>query len=111
MTADPGRVPMPDDPGLLENWARVGEMHDRYDAEMAYALKSQSHLWAVMSMYKLTEPEVRAMVESLEANELRRSAVPTASSDRILSVTVGCYICEQELTKQIADRRCPGEPK
>lgn len=95
------------DPAQL---AKIEAMHQRYDRELDYALKARSHLWAVMSMYKLTDAEVRAMAESADAGELRRDAVPTSSPDRILSVTVGCYICEQQLDRRLIFRTCPGEP-
>lgn len=104
-------APPTDDPDLARNWARVQEMHERYDREVGYALKSQSHLWGVMSLYQLDEAEVLRMVAADKAGELRRSAVPESDPDRLLSVTVGCFICEQPLDARLLSRRCPGEPK
>lgn len=107
----PDRRITTDDPALLQTMARVEDMHARYDRELDYRLKSRTHLWAVMSMYQLTDAEVRRMVEAERTGVLSAAAAPRSQPDRVLSVTVGCYICEQPLSAQVIDRRCPGEPR
>lgn len=101
---------MTDDPQLVANIARIDQMHARYDEEVAKALRQKRHLWGVMSLYQLTYAEVQAMVDAHKAGELRGTAVPSARPDRLLSVTVGCYICEQPLTSDTYDQPCPGDP-
>lgn len=106
----PDRPVTSDDPRLLEQLATVEKMHARYDRELEYAIRARTHLWGAFVMYRLRDPEVELMIRSAEASTLSSAAVPGRDDDRILTVQVGCLVCEQEPDSRNIHRACPGDP-
>lgn len=58
------------------------------------------HLWTAITAYLITEPE--AYLDAEEGN---------LDAENLVSANVGCYRCEEPLTRELLTRRCPGEPR
>lgn len=99
-----------DDPHLLDNLRHVDAMHERYELAISQALSTRTHLWGAFTMYRLADDEVRLMVQAGEAGVLSQAAVPQRGPDRLLSVQVGCLVCEQPPNPVNVRMFCPGEP-
>jgi hypothetical protein len=80
-----------------------GVSPDRLDKEIEYATKSGSHLWNSLVVYLHTEDNVRKAYAGTEHLIM--------DGENLLTHAVGCFICEEPYTKEIASKRCKGQPK
>jgi hypothetical protein len=99
-----------DDPRLLRNLVTVDSMHARYEHELMEAIRTQTHLWGAFTMYHLRQDEMELIVQAVETNVLSMAAVPDQGPERVLSVQVGCLICEQQPDPENVRQPCPGDP-
>ena len=74
---------------------------DALDKEYNYAIKSGEHLWTALVSYKMDKKSLREM----------RDSPLLFDSENLLSMHLGCFICEQVYEPKLLDRRCPGEPR
>lgn len=72
---------------------------DQFTHEIEFAKKSEGHLWVAIVAYKVS-------VESLQ--NLNKEFM-NLDVENIRSITVGCYICEEEYSDLLTKRRCKGE--
>lgn len=76
----------------------------RMDDAMAYAVKSETHLWVILMTHRATD----ATLDVIDGKD----GQPLLDADTLLSKpNVGCYVCEQAYAPSLRRRRCPGEPR
>lgn len=83
---------------------RVETIQVRFDRELGYAEKAQTHIWSVMTIHQLSDQMALAMTtEGAEAE-------PLLDLETLRSIQVGCYRCEEPLNRRLVGKRCQGEP-
>lgn len=77
---------------------------DAYD----YALKSQTHLWAVVMSHRVSENLLDYLDKGTAADP---ADMPILDNETLLDPPApGCLVCEQPYSQRLRRRRCPGEP-
>lgn len=71
---------------------------DHLTTEMAYAEKARIHLWAAMVVYKVPADALVTGVDVL------------FDPENMLSVQVGCLVCERAYEPRLLRRACKGQP-
>lgn len=102
MTGPMRGVPLPG-PGNVtpvgpDRLARANAALD--DAEAA-AIRHGEHLWIVSAAYRLSPDAAQKLAAGSEDPTL-------LDGENLLSLAPGCYICEEPLTRRLAERRCRG---
>lgn len=84
---------------------RLRRAEKALEAEVQQAVAAHEHFW------------VMAIAHRLSPEAAHRLAFATDSSDpalldaeTVLSVSPGCFICEEPLTRRRLKQPCPGEP-
>jgi hypothetical protein len=84
--------------------ARVKTADDQMQRDIEYATKSQQHLWIAAVVHRVSQSLAEDIVLRPETTE------PNFDAESISSIELGCFICEQPLTRAIVKKRCPGDP-
>ena len=72
---------------------------DLFTEEISRAMRHGNHLWVTLVAYKVSE-------ESLANSD---KEFMNLDVENIRSLSIGCYICEEEYSPLLAKRRCKGE--
>jgi hypothetical protein len=78
----------------------AGMSGDAMRAAERYAIASGTHLWIAAAAYRVSPDALERMVD----DPLMFDA------ENLLSVGIGCYVCEQVWEPKLSRRRCKGEP-
>jgi hypothetical protein len=85
--------------------ARIKTADEKLEADLEYAIKSQSHLWIGAVVHRVSQ-------QLAESIALRPATTePHFDAESLSSIEFGCFICEEPLTRAIVRKRCPGEPR
>lgn len=76
--------------------AATAQLH----ADFETARKSRMHLWLAVASFRVSDLTVEHLADQ----------VTLLDSENLVTVMLGCYVCEQSYTPQLRHRRCPGEP-
>lgn len=79
---------------------------DRFDQELVYAIKSETHLWAAVITHKISEAALDALAAGSVDGPLHLDV------ESMLNIPlIGCLVCEEPFSARLRRRKCPGEPK
>lgn len=87
--------------GMEYEWKPGKSNQTRLESDLAYAKKAGDHYWTAIAMYHLSENSMRDMVNDQMHMDM----------ENLMSVHMGCFICEEIYSPKLAKRRCKGEPK
>lgn len=76
---------------------------EKLEKELQYHIKAGKHLWNTIAMYLSTEENVRAAYAG--------EAPLIMDKENLMTLHVGCFICEEPYRKEMLNKRCKGEPK
>lgn len=82
---------------------RVESAERRLDAVMALAEQTGAHVWLAMTGHLIT-PALAVRLADGSPEE------PVLDTESLMTVQIGCFRCERELTSARARQPCPGEP-
>jgi hypothetical protein len=78
---------------------------DRFDTEIAYAVKAEVHLWGAVIAHKISEQGL----DNLTAGNVDGPLLLDVESMLTIPL-IGCLVCEEPFTAKLRRRKCPGEP-
>jgi hypothetical protein len=74
----------------------------QFDAQVAYAVKAEEHVWIVAVAHSISAEAALAALEG------REPVILDAESVRVTGV--GCYRCEKPFERRLIGKRCRGVP-
>lgn len=75
-----------------------------FDRRLAYAQKSETHLWIVTLVHYASDV-------LLDLYDNPGTGMPMLDVDTLSQPPlVGCYVCEQSYDPRLRRRKCPGDP-
>jgi hypothetical protein len=77
---------------------RIKSKTERFDEAVRVAGISGDHVWVALVSHHVHNPE-----------EFVKSA--HLDSESVVSVGLGCYVCEELFQPRLLRRRCPGQPR
>jgi len=78
---------------------------EAFDRAIELALRGRVHLWIAAAAYVVT-------ADGIDANQHDPAGHPLPLDlENLLSVDLGCLVCEEPYDPRLARRACPGEPK
>jgi hypothetical protein len=84
--------------------ARVSAVEERLNLIMAHAVSHGAHVWLAMTGH-LISPTLAARLADGSDEE------PSLDVESLVTVSLGCFRCERELTSSRVRQPCPGEPR
>lgn len=81
---------------------RLAQAERRLDEQMALAEARGEHVWVVAAAFSITAETARKMARG-------EDPAPLLDAENLLSLSPGCFRCEEPLTRRLLDRRCRGE--
>lgn len=75
--------------------------NDKFQKELNYHIKAGTHMWTSIAVFNLSEQTI----STIDCNAVHLDI------ENLLTITVGCSVCEQPLSKKIIRNACAGEPK
>lgn len=74
----------------------------RFEGVLARARQEDAHVWIAVVGHHLSD-ELAVRLARIPSTE------PDLDAESIITASVGCYRCEQELSARIVVRPCPGD--
>lgn len=89
------------------NTARQEAAETEFDIRYHTALKTHNHLWIVTVTHFASDQMLRAF-----SGEGQPGEQPILDSESIaMRPAIGCFICEEVWSRDLAWRKCKGEPR
>lgn len=86
--------------GVTYEWNPGPDKAARLDKELEYAIKAGNHFWTAIAMFHLNEQSL-ADIENEQAH---------MDMENLMQIHMGCFLCEEPYSAQLAKRRCRGNP-
>lgn len=93
------------DPAQVDTYSRgPAQYHsDRARPELLQQRRPGEHVWSSFVVHVLSDRTVKAVLAE-QTNVLM-------DGENVAMIMIGCYVCEEPLTKRTFHRRCTGEPR
>lgn len=75
----------------------------KLEKEIEYHTKAEKHLWNTIAMFLNSEENVRAAYAGKESIIM--------DTENLMTLYVGCFICEEPYEPSMIGKRCKGQPK
>jgi hypothetical protein len=81
---------------------RQQRMTERLDADMARAEAHDEHVWIVAAAFRISGDLAARLAAGEDTGAL-------LDAENLVSLSPGCFRCEEPLTPRLLNRRCRGE--
>lgn len=85
--------------GMDYEWKPRGHTQELLDKDLTYALKSGTHYWIALAMFKLSDQSIKSMMTEKVHMDM----------ENLMQVHMGCYLCEEVYSERASKRRCKGD--